>query len=1792
MFVELLMKKNGKIIFALFLILTVAASIFGGVLVYDAMNTDIYKFEKDGYALTFSAQNNTKAQAYSFKNGSEYQYKKNSNTINFTFEEENVRLDENTIMHYSDGSLGVLKKVVGLDASSIDRPIIFYYNIYKDTKINSTSEGFSIKLKNEQEVKFKTLLIRISENKFILTGKNVRLVLNQDNIIDFGEYVEFEYMDGNVVKVYNQDKFYQTISSESHLLVNDVKINLSTAIISKGSKEYISLTNLVINSDDNIDALEEKIKKDELYIEDGDVDVPTILPPDTSIVEGDKEENSGTLGDDNKEDNEETVDKNKIENTPSYKVAEFTVSALKMEALIEIIDVDNLINSDTIVQIVENKTAKVIFEESGTRGDAQMTVSCADLQPDTEYTLYARATYMIDGTEIDRIFLSKIFRSEDLGVSFESKLRTHNGISVEVSKENYSKVNSVVIQLFQSNGDKVNETNVRFENGDTETVEFSGLTSNTEYVVTMTQISSQNVIVDDGYSESKIVKTLKTKPEIGDLAFSIDKKNSAFDLAVSSVTDKDYGIQNYRYEVYFVEDGNMTGEPAAVVNKNVLETTAVKVDGVNVVRDRAYTYVLVLEFFDNEKVVEYTKELGYTMSMNGLRYPTIRVDNDSANLTWEKYNSTIIIEDPDSTIQSNQFTLTYKNSIDVSTTTVITSGKNENDEYLIPIAVNGLRANDTYTFQVSGLIDLVDENGPSSAYIGSVYVQTGEPQPLKANIEPTNSGLSAFALNVKLLDPPNIDASYEASTLTKITFQLYKGSSTDGEPFKSVTLTDSDSDPYYSKLAEELYSGAGMMLTPATFGAADGDFTELKYTLVIKNAYDYTKHPNEIPIQNNVKTFELTTQLSPIPDPADDSVEIIAITNKNANTYGVDKHSELDNTTVFAYALMPKVDNRSKTARKINWTVHKCLTPDDKNKDDCTELAGLGLSTDVSEYSETLPYTIFELSEGTPFTTDDIDLLRRGNTYKFGYTIDLIVDDEPMLYPKDIEGGEGVTLTSRKVVSEKQSADIEMYPSYSNMTDGSYKYVWKYRIYDIDNALETNENGERLLYLYQEGKSEPTATGVVEAYTDLELGTLNDFDFKVVEFNELQGDLMMYIEKQERYNKGYDYVPSEITRQYFSSIKEISDLKYNVSVGINRLIIEFNNDVANQAIVNSIALVDVIVKPVNSEITPQEIKISGKKISGNQISIDFLEIATYLNKEITVELDVYYDTGRTGFDLESIYNSYVAIQKVPTSEGDVAYYKYSGGALTSSTSLNDSMFTTNLTFSQTGKHTLNIQPYGETTKKVEVTFGKSGILYNKNYITLKELATDRMTSTQEPVIFNQIIPGIDVHDNAGKLTITGLLTQATIDAKIIMSDKSVIDTSRGIEVVIHNTEDPTQDDKIINYQVADFNNKITINGLKTNTKYEISFYVYLYDSEAAATEYWTRVSLYDVDLNSNNQTYQFVTIQEVTITNVKATLVENSYLDKSLRITFNPSLVYGYKGIKYTLLDSNGNAIASGSNTILTTTMTINLNATPGPTQKIQYGEDYTIQLSPYTVDDAGVETVLNTKIDSFTLATAQQPSIGMRASKTDESILFTVSISDLDYVIVNGQYDYELVDSTGNVIATTANTADKPKIDLKNRTFTFSQTGYNLKEGERYTFRVTAKTDLKNNAAYTETISTKSIVFGSTLNVGTITASKNSSNSYAIDLIFQDSYKLMENVAQVQFTITNYDNEFSYSSYSNFNSNTVIYNAAAKLYYFTITVPVEETGFTINNVYIVGLNFYSAAGQLVAQQEVTYYYN
>ena len=83
MFIDFLLKKNGKIMFFVFLIIF-TITICGGIgFVVNNLNTNVLQFEKDGYALFLDDVKSAKAEAYSFNSGTEYRYKKSSETISF-----------------------------------------------------------------------------------------------------------------------------------------------------------------------------------------------------------------------------------------------------------------------------------------------------------------------------------------------------------------------------------------------------------------------------------------------------------------------------------------------------------------------------------------------------------------------------------------------------------------------------------------------------------------------------------------------------------------------------------------------------------------------------------------------------------------------------------------------------------------------------------------------------------------------------------------------------------------------------------------------------------------------------------------------------------------------------------------------------------------------------------------------------------------------------------------------------------------------------------------------------------------------------------------------------------------------------------------------------------------------------------------------------------------------------------------------------------------------------------------------------------------------------------------------------------------------------------------------------------------------------------------------------------------------------------------------------------------------------------------------------------------------------
>lgn len=67
---------------------------------------------------------------------------------------------------------------------------------------------------------------------------------------------EFEFIDGGLVRITNETLNIETIASECFILTPDnVKVDLDKRIISVGDETKLNLSEIVINSDQNIDIL-------------------------------------------------------------------------------------------------------------------------------------------------------------------------------------------------------------------------------------------------------------------------------------------------------------------------------------------------------------------------------------------------------------------------------------------------------------------------------------------------------------------------------------------------------------------------------------------------------------------------------------------------------------------------------------------------------------------------------------------------------------------------------------------------------------------------------------------------------------------------------------------------------------------------------------------------------------------------------------------------------------------------------------------------------------------------------------------------------------------------------------------------------------------------------------------------------------------------------------------------------------------------------------------------------------------------------------------------------------------------------------------------------------------------------------------------------------------------------------------------------------------------------------------------------------------------------------------------
>lgn len=1664
------MKAISNINKVLFVIITISAMIalifFFGI---KSREESFKEFSNSGYIIGKSevAVGLTTTKYY-FDNGTKYKkdYEKKYTFLNT--DNESVKVNEDSFIHYSDKSISVFKKTAILNLGNLNDNVIKYYNLYVGSRLLYKENRYYIK-NLDNEITFGDFLMKINENKYMIVSPKINLYLGNTKKEIIDSYLEFEFFDGNIVRIENQEFQMQNVSSNFYIeLSNNIKIDLATKNIYLNNEVKLNLSQITIDKNDNIDLPKVEETKE----------VEEKTNPLNGITSGNIDINE----------NEEVVDETEKLNDPVFLITDMEVTSNKFSAEIKYEDEDNLLTGEITLRIIETSTNKLVYESLESTGIRTFQIEVENLEENTSYVFVVNSDYVKNAETYNRDFIQKAFVTEPIGISISKNYFTTSEMSFEIEVDANTKVEELEISLIDPNDEIVKTYKAKVTDLiDDNIVVFDNLSSNTEYEVVLHNFLYKNSIISDQFNIQKKYKTLKRKPSFGEPIFTIDKKNAKFNIKVNNISDIDNGVNKYRYEIY--DARNLLEEPVVlkVIETDSLGGADIYIDNEVIYRGVPYVYKLIATFYDNEKEYEYETEYSQVMQLDGVEFPSVRFE--TSEITFERISGNIIITDNGNTItfnESNIITIVYTDSSGNSKS--FTSSGSP----VIPFNVNNLRANETYTISVYSAVNLQDGNDViDHCYIGSVILQTLPTKPfvLESAVE-TEDTTKAFKVIARLMSEKYIDNSLEANTLTNLTFNLYAGTNTNGELIRTITKVDRDIEEYSSELKTEYYDKS-FTLDPSFFELKNQDLQSSYYTIEITNAYDYTTYKNNISIISNVVTVKSNGYVPDLPSDVNDSIEVNVIrNNNNPDNY----RNDLNPETVVGYKIKARYDNSKRYAKRINYYLYDAKT----NKLIDT------IVYQVPNNSE-IDYTYIYLKDGTDNEIVDNEF-RRGNSYYITYTVDLDLNfdgETETVYPLEELN---VTLKSKTLIPEKQSAIFLMYPSLSSSTG----IKWKYKYTDVDNSLT-----EKTIYYKIDDKE----------LGKEEISISNDF--QVVEFPiDKSGYLNLYVYENLVKNSTPSYkkliyqyyeVPYVYSGDRLSNDPLYSEKKFNITLETNRIIITILDYLEDSSFYDRVAAAKLIFKTNNSTKVLDNLSIE----DNGTITVDIIEIEDFIEKDIIVEMYLYYDNGIMGYDNDS--SSLYSFQTIKNNLYSGYYYILGNNYLNSSETAKNSLFKFSLV---NDKITIIDQI---TMKSVEfnLTLDEAGYSYNYEYLFPKELSLAKLISDgSDTFSFNSIIPGISIMKADGKQNITSALTTATAFIELYGSgDDRIKDNVVYIDVYETNdsaTESTKIDDSCKKVSVNDLKDGILIENLEPRKNY----YIKVLADVKTGNDY-VRTQLYDVNYQNNSKNYYFKTLGSVGVGDIYISYSASSYSQKYLKVDYTLEEIVGYDRIEYevyrvendkeTLID-----MEIEPNYIFTKSMTKYIAIPPetGITTsgnykiviraftKINYnGEESEIELEPYE------STV-------YYFADLRKPYVGISSSRYNSGtkIDFRVNVFDYHRVTYLDSYQVAMYDSDGNDITPDVYKNQYYSTKSYNRIFQLDNLTINKTYYVKVKYVVNVKNDISSLQEEEKVYSVVAMNEDGT-DIGKVYIATSSEDISKAILVFYDSYKLSK-ITDIRYSI------------------------------------------------------------------------
>lgn len=1689
------MVKNKSLMFIM--IASLSLMLLGGFLAYRSMNSIKQIFRQDGYILAYNNEaeaDDEKNSQYYFQAGTNFKFRYPQAIVFRDIRNQQIITDENSFLHYSDGALGALKTGVVLDLAKLNDDLISYYNVTSQSIMQKNGKIYSLDHMGTP-IEFKEFIWKLSPDKYLIASDTMKLrISNGDTAREFKGYVEVSYIDGEVVRLANNEGIMQTISSDSHVELPDgVTVHLSDKTIGYFDSTKLSLAQMVVDADDNIEVTPLKegstsFKLPKITVIDGEDGKDGNLGQageagqpgeageageagtagkagkageDGRVGDAGMDGDNGRNGADGRtvgggsESGEQSGVRVRL---PVFELSEWTVTATSASGSVFIVDEQNLLSSDSVkLKILKASTDKVVVGPDSYSG-LNFNFVADMLEPNTEYRLVISADYTVDDKQYTKNFINKVFVADNIGLYVEKAYATETELALKVNKESYSSVNIAGLQLYDDNGTSLGIENVNFLSN-SETVIFRNLTANTNYWVQLIDVKSSEGIELPTYGQKVKYSTLKTSPTLGIPNVIINKKNASFEMQVSSVNDLHNGIKAYRYEIYTspLLDGV---KPIKIISSETKNSVAAFIDNLHLQRNESYQVKVVAEFYDNEKTVECESGLSEIFRMDSVGFPTVRFETEE--VTFERIRGIIYIDAQSAGLvvnASNPLVIMYENSLNKAKTldpvTDLSQFKETATTYAIPFAVNNLRASDSYVVSIRGCVNLLDGNEPENMLIGSFIFNTQSTKPLQALLRDDSSGGST-AINVgfQLQNPEMVNSELEARTLSHLTFKLFAGANTEERNLiATAPQHDLNSEPYESGLKEAYYDRSAQV-TEATFGLLPEQLSGTIYTIQVTGASDYTDYKNEIKILSNSVSINKTE--SPPPPPTEnDAFEVTTIVNADAEKYGAGVNNRLRGDTVIGYLIKAKF-NSDDLAKDFTYTLYSPADYYEYNSDKniTTGAQQVGSPYTLPVVDGKTPELVLLFGEGTDKELDGRYICYnlnayRGAQYYFTYTATLKLKEGTYQYPEDYQAG--LLLRSKLLDAPKQSPDFQFYPWVSDQNS----VTWKYKLTDVDGAVLNNKE-----LTVKQGS-------ITNQTSPLMVGT----GFREVQFTNLSQGAYTVMAVQNLYSKyGSKTVTRVLFSRYFEGITTLSDnitFKMEPIQERNRLYLILDNITDDELKRIAALKVEVSASGVTSKtiyLNVETVDFDNTPVIAGQLL--FAKLEAFQGKTITLKPSLCYDNGKSGFGTESIFH---AIQLCP--DGTSGQYKVPGVSetvLRNDDYAGGSLFAAELVGSRMNFRNIITGNDGA----MELAFTDAGARDNNSYefITMKGIADVPIrTATGESSVnylMGTVIPSVI----DGKIDVT----LNTADINLIIEGGDVLDEGKFyIELFETKVGDEQIDAQYYTGTLIPGQTEYVVNltGLMPRTSYAVKVWGKINNEE---------ISLYDPDAEQAGVLYRFSTLQNVKIDQTSITYTAVNYETKYLKMTYNLDQVLGFR-IFYDLklLDDSGiveqiwkheQLVEQGiisNREIYGKEMLENIFCSPG-NSVFQFGKNYTIDIS--AVAEGGLdqreveENILGSTTYQFTLGKLWKPVFGLTSkARVDDagnhSLTFRIVPIDTDKVIVDGLYKVRCFDSEGLDITPSAIAAATYNVvDLAQ---SITLTG--LQSQSTYTIKIYAVTDMMN---------------------------------------------------------------------------------------------------------------------------------